>query len=99
MGLPSSPGSYVTERDLSQRVRAVSTSIGAIVGASKKGPIMEPTLITNEQELIATFGTPDWRFSMMHYAALKFLERSQQLLVVRVVNDDEDRGPRPGARA
>lgn len=95
MGLPSSPGSYVTERDLSQRVRAVSTSIGAIVGASKKGPIMEPTLITNEQELIATFGTPDWRFSMMHYAALKFLERSQQLLVVRVVNDDETRGPRP----
>lgn len=95
MGLPSSPGSYVTERDLSQRVRAVSTSIGAIVGASKKGPIMEPTLITNEQELISYFGAPDWRFSMMHYAALKFLERSQQLYVVRVVNDDEARGPRP----
>lgn len=93
--IPSSPGSYVIERDLSQRVRAVSTSIGGIVGASKKGPIGVPTLVTNEQEFISIFGKPDWRFSLMHYAALKFLEQSSQLLVTRVINDDESRGPRP----
>lgn len=91
----SSPGSYVTERDLSQRVRAVSTSIGAIVGASKKGPIMETTLVTNEQEFIEMFGPPDWRFSLMHYAALEFLKKSSRLMVTRVVNDDLSRGAVP----
>lgn len=95
MGLPSSPGSYVSEKDLSQRVRAVSTSIGAIVGASKKGPIMETVLVTNEQELISVFGKPDPKFSMMHYAALEFLNKSSRLYVTRVVNDDAARGPLP----
>jgi len=95
MALPSSPGSYVLELDLSQRVRAVSTSIGAIVGASKQGRIGEAVLVTNEQELIAEFGRPDWRFSRMHYAALTFLSASSRLYVTRVVNDDPARGPRP----
>lgn len=90
-----SPGSYVFEEDRSQRVRAISTSIGAIVGPSAKGPIMKPTLVTNKAELEAYFGKPNFRFSRMHYAALTFLEEASQLWVVRVVNDDESRGARP----
>lgn len=95
MGIPQSPGSYISERDLSQRVRAISTSIGAIVGASKQGPIMETTLVTNEEELISIFGKPDPKVSLMHYSALEFLKESKRLYVTRVVNDDTARGPVP----
>ena len=91
----SSPGSYVNEKDRSQQVRAVSTSIGAIVGPATKGPIMKTVLVTNEDEFIANFGKPDPRQSLMHYAALEFLSKSSRLFVTRVVNDDLARGAVP----
>ncbi len=81
-----SPGVYVKEIDLSQRVRAISTSIGAIVGASDKGPIMERTLITSVRQFLDVFGKPNPKTSYMHYAALAFLEESQRLYVTRVIN-------------
>lgn len=91
----SSPGSYVREIDRSQFVRAVSTSIGAIVGPSAQGPIMEPVLVTNIDEFISIFGRPNPRQSLMHYAAIEFLQQSSRLYVTRVVNDDASRGPLP----
>lgn len=91
----SSPGSYVNEKDRSQFVRAVSTSIGAVVGPSAKGPVMETVLVTNEEEFISTFGKPDSRHSLMHYAALEFLSKSSRLYVTRVVNDSETSGALP----
>jgi hypothetical protein len=91
----SSPGSYVREIDRSQLVRGTSTSIGAIVGPAPKGPIMEPVLITNEEELISTFGRPNPKVSLMHYAALEFLSQSNRLYVTRVVQDNPSRGPVP----
>lgn len=90
MSSNSSPGVYTRELDLSQRIRAVSTSIGAIVGASTKGPLNERVLVTNEQEFISAFGKPNPRTSYMHYAALEFLSKSSRLYVTRVVNDDEN---------
>ncbi len=90
-----SAGAYVTEEDRSQSVKAVSSSIGAIVGPSAKGPILEPTLVTNEDEFIRIFGKPNPRQSLMHYSALEFLTRSSRLYVVRVVNNDEARGALP----
>lgn len=90
-----SAGAYLTEEDRSQSVRAVSSSIGAIVGPSAKGPILEPTLVTNEAEFISLFGTPDSRQSLMHYAALEFLAKSSRLYVTRVVNNDAARGALP----
>ena len=90
MASNSSPGVYTRELDLSQRIRAVSTSIGAIVGASAKGPLGERVLVTNEQEFIAAFGKPNPRTSYMHYAALEFLSKSSRLFVTRVINDDEN---------
>lgn len=82
-----SAGVYTKETDLSQRVQAVSTSIGAIVGAARKGPVGERTLITDTAELTSTFGTPDARnYQFMMYAAEAFIERSTQLYVTRVVN-------------
>lgn len=92
---PSSPGSYVNEKDRSQLVRAVSTSVGAIVGPATKGPIMETVLVTNEDEFISTFGKPDSRQSLMHYAALEFLSKSSRLFVTRVANDTASLGALP----
>lgn len=86
----SSAGVYVNELDLSQRVAAASTSIGAIVGASNKGPVMERTLITSVRQFLETFGTPDPRTSYMHYCALAFLEESSRLYVTRVLSLNND---------
>lgn len=86
-----SPGSYKRELDLSQRIRAVSTSIGAMVSFASKGPIGERVLITNEEEFVATFGKPNPKISYAHYCALEFLKRSSRLYFTRVVNDNEAR--------
>jgi phage tail sheath protein FI len=86
----SSAGVYVRELDLSQRVAAASTSIGAIVGASDKGPVMERTLITSVRQFIETFGKPNPRTSYMHYCALAFLEESSRLYVTRVLSNAND---------
>jgi phage tail sheath protein FI len=79
-----SAGVYVSEQDVSQRVAAASTSIGAIVGASAKGPIMQRTLVTSVRQFIETFGQPDPAISYMHHSALQFLNESSQLYVTRV---------------
>ena len=89
----SSAGVYVKEVDLSQRVAAASTSIGAIVGASSRGRINERVLITSTQQFLKEFGVPKPRMSKMHYAALRFLEESQRLYVTRVIAQQE---PAPG---
>lgn len=82
-----SAGVYTNEIDLSQRVSAVSSSIGAVVGAARKGPVGERTLITDTTELIETFGEPDARnYQFMVYSADAFIRRSSQLFVTRLVN-------------
>lgn len=82
-----SAGVYANEIDLSQRVSAVSSSIGAIVGAARKGPVGERTLITDTAELIEIFGEPDARrYQYMVYCADAFVRRSTELYVTRVVN-------------
>ncbi len=91
----SSPGSYVVEYDRSQLARSFSTTVGAIVGPAAKGPIMQTVLVTNEDEFIATFGKPNSKQSLMHYAALEFLTKSSRLYVTRVVNDNPDKGDLP----
>ena len=54
-----SPGVKVREVDLTiGRVDAVSELIGGIAGPFEKGPVSEPILIENEQDLLKTFGKP-----------------------------------------
>ena len=53
-----SPGVYIRELDFSDYAARISTTVLGIVGVAKKGPMHKPTLITTEQELIDTFGTP-----------------------------------------
>lgn len=84
----SSAGTYVSEKDLSQRIANASTSIGVIVGSSNQGPVMERTFVTTDQEFIAIFGKPDPRYSYMHYCALAYLAESGKLYVTRIEQPD-----------
>ena len=82
-----SAGVYTNEIDLSARVRAVSSSIGAIVGASPKGTVGEKVLVTDQAELEQIFGKPNpKKFGFMLYSADQFLNNANELYVVRLVN-------------
>ena len=55
----ASPGILVKEVDLTTgRVDPTSDAVGAIVGPFEKGPVNEPVLVNNEQDLLDNFGNP-----------------------------------------
>ena len=82
-----SPGVALTETDLSQSVSGASTSVGAVVFESKKGPLI-PTLITGGRlQFLNLYGNPDPSVSFGHDTALAFLRQSGALYCRRVVNN------------
>lgn len=85
MGNYYSPGVYSKENDLSEIVPNFSTSTGAVVGYSVRGPVGERTLITNTKQFIDTYGIPT-PGNFFHYSALAFLENGNKLYCTRVVN-------------
>lgn len=84
--LYQSPGVYSREVDVSAVVPNVASGIGAIVGASDRGPVGQRVLIGNTKQMIEVFGNPNPKTSFMHYAAMAFLRDSKQLWVTRVAN-------------
>ena len=87
----ASPGIVVKEIDLTAgRVDPTSERIGAIVGPFAQGPVNEPVIVNNEQELLDTFGNP--YATDKHYenwlVASSFLAYGGPLQVVR---SDDDR--------
>jgi phage tail sheath protein FI len=89
--IPSeSPNITVKEFDLSGVVPAVQTSNGAFVGDFNWGPIDTPVLISNEAELVTTFGSPSLiqDSSVTDYlTAGSFLKYSSSMYVTRTQND------------
>ena len=52
-----SPGVYVEELDGGPRpIEGVGTAVAAFVGLAEKGPVNEPTLVTNWTQYVNTFG-------------------------------------------
>ena len=86
MAFQVSPGVLVQERDLTNIIPAVSTSIGAVAGQFQKGPIDEIVSISSEQELVDTFGKPDSATFEHFFTASNFLQYSNALRVVRAQN-------------
>ena len=82
-----SPGVYVLERDLSQYVSDLSSTIVAMVGTADKGPTNTPTLITSAAEFTAAFGKLNPNH-YMGYAALSYLKQGSILYVTRVAASD-----------
>jgi len=86
MAFQVSPGVLVQEKDLTRIIPAVSTSIGAIAGEFRKGPLDEVVAISSEQELVDTFGKPDSNNFEYFFTAANFLQYSNALRVVRASN-------------
>ena len=86
MAFQVSPGVLVQEKDLTNVIPAVATSIGAVAGQFSKGPIDEVTSISSEKELVETFGKPDSNTFEYFYSAASFLQYSSSLKVVRASN-------------
>ena len=76
MAFQVSPGVLVQERDITNIIPAVSTSIGAVAGAFGKGPVDEIVSISSEQELVDTFGKPDSSTFEYFFTAANFLAYS-----------------------
>ena len=87
----ASPGIVVKEVDLTiGRVDPTAEGIGAIVGPFAQGPVNEPVLVSNEQELLNTFGSPyatDNQYETWLVAS-SYLAYGGSLQVVR--SDDSD---------
>ena len=88
-----SPGVQIVEKDLTNIIPAVATSIGGFAGKFEWGPALDVTTVSSEKDLIAKFGYPkvstndasstrdDW------YAAANFLGYANNLQVVRAISD------------
>ena len=91
----ASPGILVREVDLTLgRVDPTTDKIGGIVGPFAQGPVGQPTLVPNENNLLDTFGRPydvDKHYETW-YSASSYLAYGGQLNVVRA----DDAGLRNG---
>lgn len=82
-----SPGVKVREVDLTVgRIDALSDQTGAICGPFSQGPVLEPILVENEQELLNLFGKPissDRQYEYW-YSAANYLQYGGVLRVARI---------------
>ena len=85
MAFQLSPGVLVVEKDLTNVVPAVATSIGGFVGDFQWGPALDPVTISSEIELVKTFGKPNDTTATSFFSAANFLSYSNNLKVVRAV--------------
>lgn len=86
MGIYVAPGVYVQEKDVSDIIPNLSTTVAALVGYSTKGDVGdEPVLITSGQQFIEEYGEPVLG-QYFHYSALAFLQNGNRLYCKRVHN-------------
>ena len=83
MAFQVSPGVLVKEIDLTNVIPAVSTSIGAIAGAFRWGPVGEIRTIGSEKDLANVYGSPDDYTYKYFLPAGQFLKYGNALRVVR----------------
>lgn len=92
-----SPGIFTREIDLTGVVPNVPTSTGAFVGEFRWGPVEQTTLISNESRLAEKFSTPNDDNSVEWHSAAYFLRYSNELQIVRVVDERDSVGASGGA--
>jgi phage tail sheath protein FI len=80
-----SPGVYVEEVDSGARpIEGVGTAIAAFVGLAEKGPVNEPTLVTNWSQYVQTFGEFAEGAYLPHAVFGYFLNGGGSAYIVRV---------------
>ena len=85
MAFQLSPGVLIQEKDLTNVVPAVATTIGGIVGDYQWGPAHEIVAVQSENNLVERFGKPTLSVYYDHMTASSFLAYGSQLLNVREV--------------
>jgi hypothetical protein len=78
-----SPGVAVVEKDFTSIVPAVSSSAGAFAGTFAWGPVLAPTTVSSENDLVRLFGKPSDDNASSFFTAANFLSYTNNLLVVR----------------
>jgi phage tail sheath protein FI len=89
-----SPGVYVEEVESGSRpIEGVGTAVGAFIGATQKGPLNQPTLVTNWTQYSQIFG--DFvEGSYMGHAVYGYLNNGGgAAYIVRVGGDGNGAGP------
>lgn len=86
MAFQVSPGVNVSEIDLTTVIPAVSTSVGAVAGLFRWGPVGKRTLVSSEIELVSRFGKPTNHNPETFFTAANFLSYGNALYVVRAAN-------------
>ena len=90
MALQVSPGINVSEIDLTTVVPTVSTTTGGIAGHFQWGPVFQPILISDENQLVQTFSTPNTNTFVDFFTSANFLNYGNQLFMVGVKNTTSD---------
>lgn len=88
-GYQISPGINISEIDLTTVVPATSTTVGAIAGVFRWGPVGVRTLVTSENDLVRKFGKPTSINPETFFTAASFLGYSNALYVSRAANTAE----------
>ena len=84
-----SPGVYTIEKDISEYAPSINTSIIGVVGFASKGPTNKATLITNQNNLVRTFGNPSEGITGQALeGAIEMLEQTNSLYFVRAASSD-----------
>ena len=83
MAISVSPSVVVTEKDLTNIVPAVTSSVGAAVIDAAWGPVMDVTNVDSENVLIQRFGKPNNSNFKNWFNVANFLGYSASALVVR----------------
>jgi hypothetical protein len=81
------PGVYIQEITLPGPIQGVGTNTAAFVGPAQKGPLNKPTLLTNAQQFLDTFGNyveSPYRVFVAHAVNGFFAEGGTQCYFVRV---------------
>ena len=99
MAFQLSPGVNVSEIDLTNIVPNVATTEGAFVGNFVWGPANKITFISNETELVNTFGKPDSNTFVSFFTAANFLSYTNSLRVIRAANSSTQLNSTSGSTA
>lgn len=83
MPIQLSPSVAVQEKDLTNVIPAVSSSVGATVIDAAWGPVMDVTSIDSENTLVQRFGKPNSANAQSWFTTANFLAYSGNALVVR----------------
>ena len=83
MAFQVSPGVLTQEKDLTNVIPAVATTIGAFAGDFVKGPLDEIVTVSSEKDLVETFGKPNSTTFESFFSASSFLQYGNALRVVR----------------